>query len=580
MTEPSGAFPRLERVAASSLFAYATILALQAKVLWGIWDHRDLPVGDTLYYFTDASRWAEHLQLNPDYYPAYHVVWGSLQWLIDGAFEVTIVHRVLIALAVAALVLAVLRRLLTPGIAWVMAAWWAVLPVNYDTVYEVHLFAVIPMLGAVLIALHWKGLGMRATVFGILLASAILTRNENIAAAIAWAAIWIGCEVRLAHSGEGTRARDLVVAAAVPLVICVAMLPVISSRSNEVDAGSSVSEQFEAKHLLNVCQFYAFGEWQRDDETGVEPLSSPTACQTYMREDFGAPELTLTEAIRESPGAMAEHFGWNLALLPSGLQVMFFNETWPHGPTPDFLSVREGTVLTLIGSLALLGFAVYGLIAVWREREWWWPNWIRERAWGWAALLCLAVASSSVILVTRPRASYLFTLTVLGMAVLGMAAMVLVRRRPGLARLSAAVPVLAIVLILLVPPHYQRGYSAPLVGTGQHLREAVDRLEPFEDQLRGADVRLLAPSPLEAACVYVGRDDPCTGVIWEAPPGRSLERELSGDGFDYVYVSEEQLSKPAWQAAIAALQASGRWERLAPGPAEDDGWLLLGRVGG
>ena len=33
-------------------------------------------------------------------------------------------------------------------LAWLLAAWWAVLPVNFDTLYEVHLFALLPVLAA------------------------------------------------------------------------------------------------------------------------------------------------------------------------------------------------------------------------------------------------------------------------------------------------------------------------------------------------------------------------------------------------------------------------------------------------
>ena len=47
------------------LFAYGSLLALQAKVMWGIWRFKDLRAGDTAYYFVQASRWAEDLRPSP-----------------------------------------------------------------------------------------------------------------------------------------------------------------------------------------------------------------------------------------------------------------------------------------------------------------------------------------------------------------------------------------------------------------------------------------------------------------------------------------------------------------------------------
>jgi len=47
---------RLDRVAGSAWFAYGSILLIQAKVLWGIWEHRDLTAGtDATNYFIQAT---------------------------------------------------------------------------------------------------------------------------------------------------------------------------------------------------------------------------------------------------------------------------------------------------------------------------------------------------------------------------------------------------------------------------------------------------------------------------------------------------------------------------------------------
>jgi len=93
------------------------------------------------------------------------------------------------------------------GIAWALAVWWAILPINYDVLYEVHLFALLPELVAVLIALAWTGLRMRAGVFAVLLASTFLMRNEVVIAVMVWAAAWIVYEVRARRQGTPTAPR-------------------------------------------------------------------------------------------------------------------------------------------------------------------------------------------------------------------------------------------------------------------------------------------------------------------------------------------------------------------------------------
>jgi uncharacterized membrane protein SirB2 len=188
----SAAVARLDRVARSAWFAYGSIFLVQARVLWGIWRYRDLSGGDSSNYFVYATAWTHHRLVDPLFSPLYSVFWGSLRWVIDDQYAATIAHRVVIALAVTLLVLAVLRRLLSPGIAWALAAWWAILPVNYDTLNEVHLFSLIPILVAALVALRYTGPGMRGAVFGILLGGAVLQRNEILVAALIWLILCAG----------------------------------------------------------------------------------------------------------------------------------------------------------------------------------------------------------------------------------------------------------------------------------------------------------------------------------------------------------------------------------------------------
>src|SRR5262245_36608372 len=84
-----------DRVLAQAWLSYALIGALQIKVLWRIWPNRDLSIGDTSWYFRNASRWADSLQVNIVSSPLYTAFYGTV---IAAAGDVTIAttfHRVL-----------------------------------------------------------------------------------------------------------------------------------------------------------------------------------------------------------------------------------------------------------------------------------------------------------------------------------------------------------------------------------------------------------------------------------------------------------------------------------------------------
>lgn len=77
--------------------------------------------------------------------------------LSSDAFLVWYAQRFSIVIAVAMLFLAVMRRLLPHGVAWMLAAWLCTQRVNYDVLVEVHLFSFIPLLAAVLVSLSGRG---------------------------------------------------------------------------------------------------------------------------------------------------------------------------------------------------------------------------------------------------------------------------------------------------------------------------------------------------------------------------------------------------------------------------------------
>ena len=140
-----------DRVLARPWFSYALVGALQMKVLWNIWRNRDLATGDTTSYFRDAYRWYESLEVNIVWSPLYTAFYGTVYAATKDVYVATIFHRVIIVMMATLGILALMRRLLPSELALIVAVWWALLPINFETLYEVHLFALLPILAAWLV---------------------------------------------------------------------------------------------------------------------------------------------------------------------------------------------------------------------------------------------------------------------------------------------------------------------------------------------------------------------------------------------------------------------------------------------
>jgi hypothetical protein len=553
-------------------------------VLWGIWTYRDLTPGDTAVYFLMATRWADNLQVSPAYYPLYNVLWGSLKWIVSDPFSVTILHRVLIVLGTTLLLLAVLRRLLTPGIAWALALWWAVLPVNYDALYEIHLFGALAGLAIALVALRWSGLAGRAVVFGLLLSSSLLVRNEYIVAAAIFGVVWLGYEVWRFRKEAAPPWRALAAAGAIPLLSVAVLVGLVSWRN--ADQGS-VFSQLREKHELALCQGYAEGVWASGEVRAPNALAQ---CDVYTRADFDERFPSLTTAIADNPGAMARHFGRNAALLPGGLEVGLFNAKFgsvSDASNPDYIPINRGSWLVLAGSITVALVIIAGEVLIWKDRRRWWSEWIHSRAWGWAVLAAMGSAGLYAALLTRPRPSYIFPLTILILAVLGMSLVAIARRVSVPKRAIAVIPPLALAAVILIPNHYREGYANPQTGPGQRLKAAVSRLDPYRSELAGTDHGLLAVYPPVYACNYVGGTDPCTAIPWNYPLTATLGPALAGEQgtsferapVDFIYADEDTFAAdPGVRAQLDGLLRQG-WHRIAPSSPSD--WMLLEReVGG
>jgi hypothetical protein len=571
----------LDRVSASAWFAYGSILLIQSKLLWGIWDYRDLTNGDTASYFRDANSWADSLHVNSVYSPLYTAAWGSLKWLIHDVYAVTIAHRVIIVLAATLLVLAVLRRLLPPGIAWLLALWWTVVPINYDTVYEVHLFALLPTLAAVLVALTFRGILMRAGVFLLLAAAGLLVRTELLVAVVPWAVLWAGYEIWMARRGllEALPRWERRASRAVPIVLAAGLFAGVLITA----AGGSRVRAADSKQKIILCQNYYAGVSQREKyPQGLDP-NRPLSCGGVMLATFGDSRPTWVEAIRANPSAMGEHLLWNAQLIPQGMELMLFNQiSGTLHVNPDSVPVTNSVAGAFLGLAAVTALIFAGLVLLWRERRRWWEDWLRQRAWGWAVLGCLGIAALIVMLMIRPRPSYLFNFSVLTLAVIGTCAMVIGSRWGWSSRLRAAIPLLAVAVLIAVPSHFHANYVTPQAGQGRPLLQMYDRLKPFRSVLAPITTRFLAPQFAVEGCIYAtegancGRSVSYLEAITGAEGQTSLPELIKERQVNLIYADEQVLTNPLARDLMERLDRKG-WEALGPAPSSGASWTLLRR---
>lgn len=573
---------RLRRYAERPWFSYLLILLFQLKVVWGGWKYRDLTHGDTSYYFTSAFGWFRDFSNNIAWSPLYTSFYGTLLHLSTDVYVVTLMHRLITMLVLAILILALMRRLLPNSIALLVGAWWTVLLNNFYVMYEVHLFSMIPVVAAFLLILHKSNPWARGGAVGILLGSSILLRNELVLATAILAISCIWWEIRQARKSGGQPApplRAYLMGYGVPLLLVGLLSGFFYARSTV--QFPALLAYFGGKHTHNICQVYAFSYQQRHPEWTKSPWHD---CEDLMTEQFGKPRISLLEAVRTKPAAMLEHFLWNTGLTLNGIQVALFNAT-SGTVTPDFRRVILRSSIALVLSIIVGGILVVGLCLVCRERQYWWTQWLRERALGWHAMLSVVAVSLVVIPIERPRPEYLYGLTIFLMAATGMSVFVIADRWPALKQQSRLMSAVMIVVLLVFPSHYAVSYyGVPANVEARPLLQLYRRLTPFRDIIARRDTVLLTGSYSQELCNYIGHGL-CKAfdykILAKRPTGARLEIFLDKRGITLFYVDENLLQTlqedPIAQTFLTAPDSVG-WKLIAFQDGGGSRWMLFQKV--
>jgi hypothetical protein len=552
-----------KRIAVHPATSYIALFLLQLRVIWGIWWYKDMTSGDTSMYFQSGVRWFREGIVPFLWSPLYTSFIGELFHFSEDAYTILILHRVLIVLILAVLVLRLMRGLLPPGVAWIAAAWWVVLPINFNALYEVHLFAVIPMLCAVL-AVVWKpGPWGRGSAVAILLVTGLLMRNEELAAAGLMAVLSAAYEVWMYFkSGDGKSLSEIAYAYGAPLLCAV----VFSAFYYFHRTPDPFAEILRLKHNLNTCQVFAAGYQQRNTDF---TQSIWTDCGQLMQRVFGSPDISMADAFKANPSAMLGHFWWNLRLLPSGLQVLLFNFR-SGAANPDYAPTyqTDWVLIPSAAACAILALALYLFLAG-RRRT------ISHQVWPWIVLGCLSLVVGGIILTNRPRPSYMLILGIALRAALALS-FCLVRDRWSAIRIPAAgLAVLVAAAAFLSPSIYQ------LQPSPRPLLNDYRILAPYERFFKEPGHKLVSTEFGTELSVYAGKCN-CDWTRFDELRKRVSAEHTLPQVFDdagaTLFLADNVILADPLARQFVEDAARSHWEVVRRDTSGLNGWALLHKI--
>jgi hypothetical protein len=455
------------------------------------------------------------------------------------------------------------------------AVWWTILPINYDPLFEVHLFALLPVLLAWALVLGWDSPWTRGTAVALLGTCAICLRNEFSIAAGVMALLYVVHAWRRPNRSGGFLAPI-----GIPLLVGVAVCCLAYWRS--IVKFPAIWPHLQIKHALNMCQVFAFGYQQRHPEWTASPW---TECQALARSIFGADYPSLSQMLLSNPTALLSHFAWNVRLVPNGLEVLLFNARAGIF-NPDYVATNAEVYPLVLGAL-VLGILAAALILARHDRPI--GSLIVHRVT--FAFLPLLVTAIPVMLTQRPRPSYFFYVSVIIIAAT-MAALARILRHwtngNGVLPLGALAVIAA--LILFMPTYSLPSYMA----SGRPLMTKLDHLTPQRSRLVRPTGRMILGDWAPELVFYLDLNLPTEWTPHEGPPvafgnellrawdqTKPLEQFLAEQEVSILYLDPAELTRlraqPQARNILDRPLAIG-WIDLAHEERGDQSWALLGKM--
>ena len=527
----------LGSLAENAWIAYGSIILLQLKVMQGIWAYRDLTPGDTSSYYKGVYLWLDETKIDIAWSPLYTIFLAALHSLTDNPFWSLTIAQISIAVCGTILVLILLRRLLPSHIAWIIAAWWALLPINFDTVYNVHLFSALFPIALFVIAAYKNNIWGRGIVLGGLLLTAILVRTEYIALFMLWLLAIAGYEfyVRLRKKDHAPSLKAYFSAYGLPILVGLVVIGSLYSRADP--KYPELQDVIEGKHTANVCQIYAYNRLQQGDSWQGSPW---TECQDIIERDFGRPDVTFFQALYLNPRAILKHIWWNIKLIPSGTQLALFSY-YAGGTNPDYMPTKSFPLIwlpfSLIISLCLFAAVTHLLIPVFKKK-----GSSVEIKLVWLLMASAALMGVGIMMMQRPRPSFVFpyTLFLMALAGLGLHDFFKLIRVDKFIKTWLLLPV--VLMILFVPSYYDADYVDHFGNKGQGWRNLYESIAPHITRTSVNSTAVAVPSKgeYESLCNYLGVNcrEPGKQVYLSHDPGMPTVLTYPEDNIYVLYLEE------------------------------------------
>lgn len=462
---------------------YIALLTLFINITWLSWEYVDLTSGDTSSYYITARQFSENLTCNIAWSPIYTSLLGALNWINPDPYFAVLGHRILILAIITVLIFEIARRIMDTWVAWFITAWWLCLPINFHSLYEVHLFALIPILIFWLILTCRQTVSARGWALGVLLMATVLVRNEFLIPLAIFSLTSAGYDFFKPERIQGKVAWGKYIKAyGIPILLSLVLVGATYWRSSV--KFPELKSVFRSKHTLNVAQIYAFGYGQRHADYQNSPW---TDYHSLMQSEFGANDISMGEAFIKNPKAMMSHFLWNARLIPSGIQVGLFNMR-SGSINPDYAPSKINRPVALSLSLTAFSISILAMYLTWRSPE---ParRWFKQNIWLIVGIASSCAAVAVVMIMQRPRPSYMFTFTLTLMLLLGLAANVIWNRFKNKTTANL-IPLLLCGTVIVLSPTFRDEQSTPVK---RITRLLLGKPRPPQTRLLLSYYRLLSP---------------------------------------------------------------------------------------
>lgn len=575
----------ISRICRWDAVALLGLIALVQARIFGMFDIADLEGADSAFAI-------ERLNAFYDWPPRLDMVWEPLftaflflfRLFTSDAHFILLGARAFSIMAATGLIYAVGRRILKPFWACALAIWWLALPHGIAPDFTKHVFQFAALLLGAWLALRADRPKIRLALCALLLVYAALLRNEYALLAI----IFVGAAIMANGRPSLAQLRPYAILFA---FLGTAFAALWAYSASTYYASHDPAENVKGKHVLNACQVYAYGFFQRNPQDNIPPDAAwdEDVCQDLVQKHFGQTNASMLDMALANPAALFAHYAWNVRLVPPAIEAVLFGRYTAGEPNPgyehrSFLSTSSWPRYALWAWCAFIAVSMFSLKAPfsWRSNPW--------LCWyflGAAAVIFI------VLLTQRPRPVFLLFLG------FGLSLVTLIYAQAWAERFSrraAAVlsrpwaALVAVGLAILVAPDHYRAFALDYgKKDGRIFYDQYRSIAPhFKELSQGQSQHrwLLLPGPSHLVFAYLMTGarifDQKAFSYKDYPSSWDADRvvlELDKNGVNLVYIDVRVARRLglSWAQGLPDILASRGWQRL---DAEGAAILLVAPLSG